>query len=742
MPHQTHERTAAVSVTDRPGRAAPRGRRADMSPGPARSAVLRRSVQVTCSAAAGFYVFLYGLHEPVTALYALFTPIALGLLSAIPGTGRRQAWITLRTLPFGLALVALGTMLAQSTAAAVAGMLVAGFLLSFSVVAGPRAAGPAPGLQLLYILACFPPYAPETLGGRLTGVAVGVALLALCQAYLLRGPPARSFRALLADALETGAVAAAEPDRVPVATLRERSEGMRLSRVAPGERPTGPGRADRALGQAGAAARRILDQLASQSELSASEGVPLGRDPASAALRARVADACAGTAASLRTGRPPPSAGPLREEIQGFQADRIRRSADPAERAVDGRVLRGQAAVLTLAESAWIAVTAVEVAAAGRRRTPLSPRDLFWYVDLPTSRLWARRIAGNATHRSVWFQNAVRVACGLAVARLVAGTLDLAHGFWVLLTVLTLARTTVGATWRAVREAVTGNLVGAVAAGALLIALGRHLDAYAILLVPGMLVAFALGPLLGVAWAQGLFTLVVSLAFAQITPTTWRLSEARLVDVVTGSVIGLLCGLLAWPAGARKEVRRTMAGLLRSCGALVPATVEALLDAPDADPCAPSTYPALHHLRLAEAAYAQFRSEPPVAGEGVQADWHGVLVVAYHTVLGAQRLPCFEVPSADVPPEACAWARRTAVELTTDVERVAVHLTKDRGPAPGRRPCAPPLPRHHPGLPTLVDLEVWLTAMDHQLRRIEASLAGPPSDHEGGGPSGTSGETG
>ncbi|MFD8420706.1 FUSC family protein [Streptomyces sp. NPDC059466] len=701
-----------------------------MRSGPGGSAIVRRSVQVTCSAAVGFYVFLYGLHEPLAALYALFAPIALGLLSSIPGTGRQQACVTLRTLPFGLALVALGTALAQSTAAAVAGMLVVGFLLTFSVVAGPRAAGPAPGLQLLYILACFPPYAPQTLGGRLTGVAVGVVLLALCQTYLLRGPPDRTFRDLLADALETAAVAAAEPDRVPVARLRALSEGMRLSRVAPGERPTGPGRGDRALGQAGGAARRILDQLASQSELSASEGVPLGTDPASAVLRARVADICADLAGALRTGRPPPSADLLRKEIERFQAARIRRAADPGEQDVDSRVLRRQAAVLTLAESAWIVVTAVGVAAAGHRGPPLSPRDLFWYVDLSTASLWTRRIVGNATHRSVWFQNAVRVACGLAVARLVAGTLDLAHGFWVLLTVLTLARTTVGATWRAVREAVLGNLVGAVAAGALLIAVGRHLDAYAVLLVPGMLIAFDLGPRLGVAYAQGLFTLVVALAFAQIAPTTWRLSEARLVDVVTGSVIGLLCGLLAWPAGARREVRRTMASLLRSCGALVPATVDALLEAPGADPCAPSTSRTLHHLRLAEAAYAQFRSEPPTAREDVQADWHGVLVVAYHTVLGAQRLPCFEVPTTDVPPDARAWARRTAAELTTDVDRIALRFTTEQTPAPGRRPCAPPLPRHHPGLPTLVDLEVWLTAMDHQLRRIETSLTAKPGSRE------------
>jgi uncharacterized membrane protein YccC len=693
-----------------------------MTPGPAGAVVLRRSIQVTCSASVGFYAILYGLQQPAAALYALFTPIALGLLSTIPGTGRQQAWITLRTLPFGVVLVALGTALAGSTAAAVGGMLIVGFLLTFSVMAGPRTAGPAPGLQLLYILACFPPYAPQTLGARLTGVAVGVALLALCQVFVLSGPPATSFRILLADTMEAAAAAAADPTRVSAARLRELSEGMRLSQVPPGERPTGPGRRDRALAQAGAAARRIVDQLASQSAASMTAGAPPRTDRPSAALRERVARTCKDMGAALRAGEPPPAADALEKAIRRFQAERTPRAADPQDPGADTGVLRRQAAVLTLAESTWIAVTALGVAVVGRRSAPLPPRELFWYADLPTTQLWARRIAGNATHRSVWFQNAVRVACGLALARLVAGTLDLAHGFWVLLAVLTLGRTTVGATWRAVRQAMVGNLVGAVAAGALLIALGRHLDAYAVLLVPGMLIAFALGPRLGIAYAQGLFTLVVSLAFAQITPTTWRLSEARIVDVVTGSVIGLLCGLLAWPAGARREVRRTMASLLRSCGTLVPATVEALLDSTAAAPSPPATLPTLHHLRLAEAAYAQFRSEPPAAWEGMQADWHGVLIVAYHTVLGAQRLPCFEAPLPDVPPDAGAWARRTAAELTADADRIAAHFTTVERHAPGRRPPGPPLPEHHPALPTLIDLEVWLTDIDRQLTRIEDSV--------------------
>ena len=54
------------------------------------------------------------------------------------------------------------------------------------------------------------------------------------------------------------------------------------------------------------------------------------------------------------------------------------------------------------------------------------------------------------------FQNAIRLAVGLAAARLVAGELDLSHGFWMPLATLTLMRTSV-ATTRAAVVPVSGN---------------------------------------------------------------------------------------------------------------------------------------------------------------------------------------------------------------------------------------------------------------------------------------------
>lgn len=725
-----------------------------------RTRILHRSVRVTLAASLGFYTFVYGLDEPVLALYALFGPISLGLLSPIPGSGRQRAEVMLKALPVGLGLVTLGTVLAVHTWAAVLGMLVVGFLLAFAAVAGPRPAGAAPGLQLFYILACFPPYEPDTLGLRLAGLTFGVVALVLCELFVLPPPPEPTYRAALAQALATARDTITGDNALSPEELRAAGARLRLSNTSPAQRPAGPGRAARGLAQAGSAARRLLEQLAHLTEMgelrelvrsgarndSVRESGQGGRDTALRTLLPRVVSLLDDTAAALRTGRAAPGSQRMDEAIDDFQRIRARQAAGPADEVPPAEVLRRQAALLAVAESVRALEISVRVGLDGRRTPPIEPTELFWYTHAATAQLWLRRITGNISLRSVQFHNALRIAAALAAARLVAGSLDLTHGFWVLLAVLTLSRTTVGEAWTAIRQAVTGNLVGAVVAGALLTGLARHTEAYAAILAPAMLIAFALGPLLGIAWAQGLFTLVVATAFAQIAPASWRLAEARIVDVVTGSAIGLLCGMLAWPAGARAEVRRTMAGLLYESGPLIKGTVGMLAAVPPGSVPAPASLPALHRLRLAESAYAQFRSEPG-SDVHVRADWHAVLLTAHHILLGAQWLPRFDLPTNALPPEAGDRARAGASALARTTDRLA-DLCSGRRPKTADK-ATPPVRPTGPPLPVLVDLDMWLRSLTAQLTRIEAGLpeairrpargttaAGTPSPGPGSGPDG------
>ncbi|MGA8517929.1 MAG: hypothetical protein WB735_07270, partial [Pseudonocardiaceae bacterium] len=162
---------------------------------------VRRAARVTIVACVGFYVCRYVLHNPDMAAYALFGAVALGALSQIPGRPAQRARTLLAVLPVGWVLVTLGTLLSVNTAAAAGGMFVLGFVVSFVGVGGPRLVGLAAGTQLLYILACFPPYDPGSLGWRLAGLTLAVLLLAGAELVLWPDPTPVPYPAKLAIAV-------------------------------------------------------------------------------------------------------------------------------------------------------------------------------------------------------------------------------------------------------------------------------------------------------------------------------------------------------------------------------------------------------------------------------------------------------------------------------------------------------------------------------------------------------------
>ncbi|WP_328551668.1 FUSC family protein [Streptomyces sp. NBC_00358] len=710
-------------------------------PSPGRARAVRQSARVTVASASGFYWALYGLDRPVVAVYALFAPIALGVLSPLPGGGRTRARTVLSVLPVALALTALGTALAVTTASAVAGMLVIGFTVCFAAAYGPAAAGTVPGLLLFYVLACFPPYEPDTLPQRLSGLLVGVALLVLCELLLLPAPAVQPYRARIAAALDlaaASALGAAQGHRHgPEEARRLREEGLslRLSRAPPASRPTGAGRTDRGLAQAGAATRRVLDQLARTAERP--DSAPVG-DPPSEALLRGVAAGCAATAGALRGARAVPGPEALEEMVADFVAVRGRPpgTGGGADTKASRRLLERRSDLLVTAASALTVQAAVAVAVGGRRDSAGLPPEQFWYAQPSTARLLTLRLTGNLTLRSVLFQNAVRTALGLGAARLVAGVLDLSHGFWVLLAVLTLGRTTAGATWSTVRSAAVGTLVGALAAGVLIFEAGGTVDVYAVMLVPAMFVAFSVGPIAGPAWAQGLFTLVVAAAFSQLAPADWRLAETRLLDVLAGCVIGLVCGVLAWPAGARGEVRRSVAELLRAVAPLVQGTVLATVGAPGASGAAGDPGPrgdtaeeamrlTRHRLRIAEGAYAQYRTEGGIDSVDGGPDWHLALNCASHAVVGSHWLP--RQVYGPAPPAAVRWARESVGQLATAMDRAAAF-------PPGGVDARPvPLPSEivsaapAPVLPALVDIDSWLQTLAAELTAVGGSVPSGPA---------------
>ncbi|MFG2982223.1 FUSC family protein [Streptomyces sp. NPDC048258] len=695
--------------------------------GPASAA--QRAVRTTLAACAGFFVCLYGLDRPVAATYALFSVVSMAALSHVPGTGRQRAAVMVRTTPAAWALVTAGTFLAVRTWSAVAGMLLVGFVLAFVAAAGPRAAGAAPGLQLLYILPCFPPYAPDTLGERLAGATFGLALLVLAETFVLPEPRAPSYRRLAAEAADTIARCAAELGRAPYTLsaasaeeARAAGESLRPFRVAEADRPAGPGLRDRALAHAGLAARTLLSRLAN---LPAPP--PGGVPPEGPDVLLAVGAAATETAALLRG-----------TEDATDAADGLRRVREEAAAAAAKEQLpsaaRGRrlATLMEVADAAVAFTTAAELAVRGRRARLPAEIDTarFWYAGRSAPRLWWHRLAAHAGPRSVYFQNAVRISLALAAARTLAGVESLPHGFWAMLAVLSLTRTTASQTRVTVRQALTGTLLGALVTAVLLALIGGRTTVYAIALPVVMLVAFRVGPVRGVGWAQGMFTLVVAFVFAQLAPVTWRLAEVRILDVVVGSLIGIVFGLLAWPRGAQEELHRAVALLLtRSAETVDSATVAVVVGRPGG---AYDDRPLQHALTLAESAYAQRQSEPRLPTDSAP-DWHAAMMTGHHALWGSRRVLGRSGPA--LGPEKGAGLHGRATGVATRLREVAEWAGTDpaaSGP-PTPRPDAWPTPGPDAGPdapPGAAPLRffaalAWLDSLTIDIERMTAPARSP-----------------
>jgi uncharacterized membrane protein YccC len=165
----------------------------------------------------------------------------------------------------------------------------------------------------------------------------------------------------------------------------------------------------------------------------------------------------------------------------------------------------------------------------------------------------------DASVRSVWFQNSVRGAAGLAIAVYIAQRTGLQHGFWVVLGTLSVLRSNALGTGRSILSALAGTGVGIVIGALLVIAIGTHQGVlWGVLPVAVLLAAYA-PRAISFAAGQAGFTVVLFVLFNLIQPVGWKVGLVRVEDVAIGFAISLGVGLLFWPRGAAALLREDLA---------------------------------------------------------------------------------------------------------------------------------------------------------------------------------------
>jgi uncharacterized membrane protein YccC len=228
----------------------------------------------------------------------------------------------------------------------------------------------------------------------------------------------------------------------------------------------------------------------------------------------------------------------------------------------------------------------------------------------------------HANVRSVWFQNSIRGAAGLAIAVFIAQRTGLQHSFWVVLGTLSVLRSNALGTGRSIVSALGGTAVGIVVGALLVLAIGTHETVlWGVLPVAILLAAYA-PRAISFAAGQAGFTVVLFVLFNLIQPVGWRVGLIRVEDIAIGFAISLGVGLLFWPRGAGALLRQDVATAYARGADYVVATARQLTTGEDSDGAARASRAAdaaIHRLDDAFRQYLAERSATKVNVEDVAA---------------------------------------------------------------------------------------------------------------------------
>ena len=527
------------------------------------------------------------LGDPVLATFAAFGSFAMLLLVDFTGTirDRLQSQAALAIACGGL--ICVGTLVSRTSWLAAVVTAVIAFGILFAGVVSSVLAGATTSLLLSLILPVSFPGPVSSIPDRLAGwgIASGFSLVAIA---LLWPAPARdptrtsaigALRAL-ADRLqvEIDFVLAGRPDSMQarrdgaVQAADAAVDGLEKTFFATPYRPTG-------LSTSARAVVRLVDELRWLNSIVLRSAPPMHGPPPSADVcavkraSARVLEVSAdllehpdrgGDGLAAATGAlqdalaqlerastaKVPEAAAQPDDQRTEHADHARRvvtALDPSFRAQELSFV-----VLQMAAN-------VDFAAQAERRSWLDrvlgrqPAGFVGFLSAAT-----QRAGSHAERHSLWLQNSIRGAIGLGLAVLVADTLSVQHGFWVVFATLSVLRSSALGTGQNIVRALLGTTVGFIIGGAIVALVGTN-TALLWSLLPFCVLLAGLAPAtISFAAGQAAFTLTLLILYNLLAPAGWHIGLVRIEDIALGGAVSLAVGLMLWPRGAAAALGRAL----------------------------------------------------------------------------------------------------------------------------------------------------------------------------------------
>lgn len=711
-------------------------------------------------------VFLFGRYVVDNSQFAVmgtFTGAALLGIADFSGNLLERLRATAATLAAGAVLLALGTAVSPYTAAATVTMFVVAFLVAFSSVFSGYFAAASNAVIVFYVVATGIAGPVSSIPPREAGLAVGGALSLLAIGWLWPSRAVAASRQALADVYHhLGAAVrllcdAGRTDEA-VAECRRVEAGILTVEQALAQsawRPdglAGPHKARMYLLQG---ARRAAEIVAVLARLPHDAQDRLHGDVVDFERQLSEAlDRCATGIA----GGPLPDPEPVEAATDRFAAVAREDFAERTRSGLTGGGRRDLAAATFLLHQLGWGVVLGTLHCRAMVNAPLGPvgdAGRSWLVsvlfDGPSLGKWLRRARRNLTFRSVHLQNSLRLAVGLALARLMVGLFNLQHGFWVGFATLVVLKTSAAGTRATAWQAALGTGVGFGVSSIFIASFGVHDVAYAVALPIVVFAAFYLPGAVSFIGGQACFTMVIVVLFNLIKPAGWTVGLLRLEDVLVGAAIGLVIGMAIWPRGAAVELRRAVGQLLLLGSSFARATIASVVGAgppPEVAGGSPSrsNFPTRLHVAASdvEDVFSQYLAEPHQSDQPVL-EWARVIAAAHRMWFGA-------AVASLVPPLApeCRPSAEVAAPVLASASVVEEDYRRVAGSLQGDEPLAlEPVPRPDvpgTGLPaeevlTLLEVGTWLDELAAGLGVLEASLSrlgvGVPAASTQGAPVGS-----
>ena len=562
--------------------------------------------------------------QPQTSLFAAFGSLAMLVFVEFGGSWRARFLAYLGLACVGASFITVGTLCSRNPWLAAGAMAAVGFVTIFSgVISGYFAAG-ATGALLTFVLPVTVSAPNSAIPDRLEGwgLASGAGI---CAVMFLWPPRSRAdLRREAAGALRTVAdFVDANRERVAerARLAREAVDALGRRFLGTQHRPAGPTGAMAALASLPDELDWLLSFLAPPAGLQTLE-LACPEDAEALAAAAAVLRASAERLEG-RDGRP--DFARLDAARDAVARALVRRLPELPADTPAGAVPQALDPPFRIRAATYSArqVAGYALRAAGEEAPELDHADLAKPPPARAALEATEQLAvEHASVRSVWFQNSVRGAAGLAIAVYIAQRAGLQHGFWVVLGALSVLRSNALGTGWSILSALAGTAVGILIGALLVIGIGTHEAVlWGVLPVAILLAAYA-PRAISFAAGQAGFTVVLFVLFNLIQPVGWRVGVVRIEDVAIGFAISLGVGLLFWPRGASALLREDLATAYGRGAEYVVATARQLIEgggSEDADRAGRAADAALHRLDDAFRQYLAERSATAVNMEDVGA---------------------------------------------------------------------------------------------------------------------------